>query len=445
MVGKNHVLLFILSGYLIFGIGYAVVTPQWQNPDEPAHYNYIHQLAATKRLPVLEHADYNQTYLELIIRHGFPPELEIDSLNYESHQPPFYYLLALPVYYLGHGQVLPLRFFSLTIGACLIVVAYLICCTIAPNQDTLAYSTAVFIALLPQHTAMMASINNDALAELLMALVLWLALRERLGLSTGRLERSLLGLIVGLTFLTKLTVVISYPVAAFALLRRLQYDHKQSIQGNRVLHAKNAFIDLFLILVLPLLLASPWWLRNLLLYGWPDCLGMIRHASVVALQPQTGEWIVVNGFLGWFSRLLTFTFQSFWGQFGWMAVPMQPFIYTIIFFFCAVLIGNWFTARIQGSKNSIHNLEKGATEILFISTCLTLLAYLSYNVRFVQHQGRYLYSAIVPISLAIALSWKSLIHRLRFHYRYFSFSVLASLLVCLNLYVLYAVLQPHGW
>jgi len=35
----------------------------------------------------------------------------------------------------------------------------------------------------------------------------------------------------------------------------------------------------------------------------------------------------------------------------------------------------------------------------------TVLQYLAYNVTFVQHQGRYLFPALLPIGLAFALGW----------------------------------------
>ena len=35
--------------------------------------------------------------------------------------------------------------------------------------------------------------------------------------------------------------------------------------------------------------------------------------------------------------------------------------------------------------------------------------YLAYNVTFVQHQGRYLFSALIPISIGVAVAWGLLI------------------------------------
>ncbi|MBI4316832.1 MAG: glycosyltransferase family 39 protein, partial [Chloroflexi bacterium] len=90
-----------------------------------------------------------------------------------------YYLLALPLYALFGGAVLPLRLFSLLLGAGVIVFAYLaIRETVGANYESpVPILAAGFIAFIPQHVAMMAGINNDSLSELLIAIGLWLILR----------------------------------------------------------------------------------------------------------------------------------------------------------------------------------------------------------------------------------------------------------------------------
>lgn len=432
MTGLFPVLLLIVGTYLIFGVGYAVMTPKWQNPDEPAHYNYIRQMASIGHLPVMGTTS-NHAYLEELVRRGFPPELPIDPLRYENHQPPLYYLLALPVYLLAN-KVLVLRLFSLLLGTGLIVFTYLAGRTVLPDNPVVACGAAAFSALLPQNIAIMASINNDALAEPLMALVLFLALREALGLSRSHSERMLLGLVVGLALLCKLTVAISYPVAVFALLMRLHRE-RPTLSSCR--------LDFLLIAGLPLLIALPWWLRNLSLYGWPDFFGLIRHGIACAAEPQTGDWIASHGFASWLHRFLVFTFQSFWGQFGWMAVPMRPAVYQILLIFCGLLTAGLLLgrSRVQGQSGTVEQ----ATVLLLFSTCLTLFAYLWYNIHFVQHQGRYLYSALVPISLAAAFGWRGLFGRLGDRYPLLSFLGLYGFLSLLNLYALFCVIRPHQW
>jgi hypothetical protein len=59
-------ILLILLAYLLAGTLYALYTPDWQAPDEPAHYNYIRQLAAG-RFPDIRSGDYNELYHRQVI------------------------------------------------------------------------------------------------------------------------------------------------------------------------------------------------------------------------------------------------------------------------------------------------------------------------------------------------------------------------------------------
>src|SRR5205814_3754384 len=47
------ILALALVAYAALAIGYLTLTPIWQNPDEPAHYNYVAFIAQTGGLPEL--------------------------------------------------------------------------------------------------------------------------------------------------------------------------------------------------------------------------------------------------------------------------------------------------------------------------------------------------------------------------------------------------------
>jgi len=80
-------LLTIVTLYIAIGVLYATFTPTWQVPDEPAHYNYVRALAEGRGLPIIEAGDYDQAYLSRLTSERFPPELSIEPLEYEDHQP----------------------------------------------------------------------------------------------------------------------------------------------------------------------------------------------------------------------------------------------------------------------------------------------------------------------------------------------------------------------
>jgi hypothetical protein len=51
--------------------------------------------------------------------------------------------------------------------------------------------------------------------------------------------------------------------------------------------------------------------------------------------------------------------------------------------------------------------------VLALSALLSLAGYLWYNTQFLQHQARYLFPALVPISLTAALGWREALRRER--------------------------------
>ena len=131
---------------------------------------------------------------------------------------------------------------------------------------------------------MMAAVNNDALAEMLMSVGLWLMLRRCAGW--------ILGLVIGLALLTKATVYVLAPLAVYTLLLRM-------FRGRWNWH------ELWQLIIPVLLLGPLWWGRNLLVYGWPDALGLQRHAQIVIGQPGSFAWLQRYGVLEFGIRLVS--------------------------------------------------------------------------------------------------------------------------------------------
>lgn len=367
---------------------YAVYTPDWQVPDEPAHYNYIRHLAQVGQLPVLKDGDYDENYLRQLTSQGFPRDMPVDSLRYENHQPPLYYLLAVPVYRATNGSLLALRLFSLVIGAGVVIFSGLAVQILFSSSVPLVLATAGFVAFLPQHVAMMAAVNNDSLAELWGAVTLWLLFRSSNSASRGEHRIFwVLGLVIGMIFLTKATV---YPVALTVGL----------ILVWRTLLGRGNWAHLFRVFVPALALGMLWWGRNLLVYGWPDFLGLLRHDSVVVGQLRTDEWLSQHGVIEAISLFIGTSFNSFWGQFGWMGVPMSASIYHMLIVFCTiVLVGLGMVSRM---RPPMSEKQMDALLALFVLGMLTLVQYVVYNLTFVQHQGRYLFPALLAVALSVA-------------------------------------------
>ena len=415
----------ILLAYLAIGTLYAVHTPAWQVPDEPAHYNYIRALVETGRLPVLQPGDYDQSYLMELNARGFPADMAVDTLRYEGHQPPLYYLLATPLFVVSGGSLLLLRLLSLVLGGATVLFAGLCAQALFPGNSAVALAVAGFVAFLPQRLAMMAAVNNDALAEMLMALGLWLLMRRR--------AAWLAGIVIGLAVLTKATVYVLVPLAVFALLLRAR-------RGRWNWH------ELWQLMTPILLLGALWWGRNLLVYGWPDVLGLQRHAQIVVGQPRSALWLQRYGIIEFGVRFARTSFQSFWGQFGWMGVPMGVRVYRLLAAFSLFIVAG--LAIAFWHRPPLSERQRDGVALLAVTAVTVLLQYLGYNLKFVQHQGRYLFPALVPLALLCAAGmwgWAAALESIwpagRRALRWLP-AALTPALAALALYALFGVVMP---
>jgi 4-amino-4-deoxy-L-arabinose transferase-like glycosyltransferase len=394
--------------YLLLATAYATLTPAWQAPDEPAHFNYVRFLATHDQLPELKVGDYPGPYLEELKAERFPPGKPVDPIQYESYQPPLYYALAAIAYKAGGGSLVSVRLFSVLLGLGVLLLAYAVVRRTFPRWPAVALGSAALVAFLPQHLATVSQSGNDVLAEVWLAaavLILagWLQTDPQ-GAAHGFLDRSrslwLLGVVLGLILITKTTAYLAWILTAGALLWdwRVRRPRWQAAAGDA------------LRLVLPgVLIGAPFFLHNLQVYGFPDLLGLARHDTVVAGQLRLVDFLASQGAWAYVHRLVTFTFMSFWGFFGWLAVPMDARVYQALALWCAVASGGlfWHERRMRGVA-MLSDGERRAARLLTSLVVLSLLAYASYNLKFVQHQGRYFFPALIPLALGLVLgTWEA--------------------------------------
>lgn len=400
---KSKVAVAILAVFLAVGTLYAVYTPVWQAPDEPAHYNYIRSLAEGAGFPVLEPGDYDQAYLARLTSEGFPPELPVDAIQYESHQPPLYYLLATPVFLLFDGAVIPLRLFTLVLGGAGVALLIAILREFWPERPGLAWLGGGIVAFIPQLVAMMAAINNDALTLALLWLWLWLALRYLRGATSPWV----LGIVLGLLLLTKSTGYGAIVLAVLAVALRARRTGQSLRRSAR---------EALLILGPALVLGGLWWGRNVAVYGWPDVMGLLRHDAVVTGQPRTADWIARDGLFPFLAGALRTTFRSFWGQFGWMGVVLDARIYLGLGIFSGLIVWGaaWRLAtglRAGGLRACLEARRRDGILLLGASALITAALFVGYNLTFVQHQGRYLFPALPLFGVAAAAGLQHLLNR----------------------------------
>lgn len=394
---RHFPLVLIIIAYLAVGTLYAANTPAWQAPDEPAHYNYVRQLAAGD-LPIIEPADYDEEYRSDAVSSKFSADYPIEPLTYEDWQPPLYYLLLTPIFLLTAGSLTALRLTSLVLGAGILIAAYGIARLRWPHKVWLALTATAFVAYLPQHVAILSTVNNDSLSELIIAFILWMLATN---LVIARHDQRLIlrrwvlpGLLLGFGFLTKLTTFIMAPLILTSVFLIYRRDYQAVLRSSLA-----AFIP-------AALLGSIWWVRNLLVYDGFDPLANMAHDAAVVGQPRTAEWIASFGLLETLQRFAQTTFRSFWGQFGWMGVLMDSRIYQLLLAFSVLILAGIFW-RITFARPRVENTPDpqttGYLRLIFVLLfLLNILLYIGYNLTYVQHQGRYLFAALIPIAIGVA-------------------------------------------
>jgi 4-amino-4-deoxy-L-arabinose transferase-like glycosyltransferase len=387
----------MVAVYLALAIGWNLATPPFDNPDEPAQWNYVRFVADTARLPVLRVGDDPQQLVDRLKTARFPAGQSIDTIRYESHQPPLYYVGAAVVYKLTAALALKrhveaVRLLSTLCGLLTIVVAWAIARAALPGEPALALAAAGFVAFVPMHVNMTAAVENDALSNLLLAvsmlgLLLWL--------QHGFAWRGaiVLGLVMGLAALAKVTALVVLPLALLAALLRYRRAGSESRHAHPV-------IALIIAYAVTLLVWGWWVVRNMLIYGMHDPLALDINRLVVP-QPLTGPLNAAAA-----NRFFTISFDSFWAQFGWMGIPV-PRVYPALILLSVLaalgLVVALFRALRPAAGSDGESHVGGDLLLVLAWPVLVFLSDAQYNLTFIQAQGRYLFPGIGGIALFFML------------------------------------------
>jgi hypothetical protein len=382
-------------------VGYATLTPLWQNPDEPAHYNYVAHVAETGTLPELRQGDWDAQLLSRLQNGRLEPSDSIAAIRYEGWQPPLYYLAAAPVYLVGPAdtpsRVLRLRLFGVLLGGLTLVLGVLVARHVMPEQ--LALTVPLVMAGVPMFTAVSASVSADPLANLL-AVSLTLAMLRAV-------PPARTGVLLGLGVVGKLALGAFAPLALWLMMRR-------SARHGLILIGSSALVVL------------PWLVHQVTTYGWADPLATVRHSAVVTDQPRFEGFTADNLW-----AFATITFHSFWAQFGWMAIPAPDRLYWVWGGLTLLAVGGLVWRR--------DWLRQPGSGLLLATILSAWVAYIVYNLAYKQFQGRYLFTALVPICSLLVVGWTAWLPS---RFRAMGAFAVALCMVGLNAYALTRVLVP---
>ncbi|MBC7330763.1 glycosyltransferase family 39 protein [bacterium] len=347
------VVLFVL--YFSLVALYSSNIPVGKGVDEEAHFLYVEDILKSGHLPKLN------------IPHGG---------HYESHQPPLFYILSLPIAYLcGENWRVWGRIFS----AILIALSGYICYLAGRRlfkREFLAIASGAFVLLLPGNILIASGFTNDSLVQALFSLAIFFLLGEK--------ERDWLlgGLATAGAIMAKLSVIILIPAVFLAFLLSLKNKGDWRKEINKLL-----------LFFLPIVLIDSWWfVRNMILYG--DFLGWRVFQEAFASSPHPSYFLERGYSWGGYWLLVFVTcFGSFWTPL--LKFRFLPTGYYIIPAICLLL-------AIWGDIKWIKKEEKDKAAkiyLLVFSFFLLFLSFIRFNLYFFEAQGRYLYPAICAFSL----------------------------------------------
>ncbi len=254
-----------------------------------------------------------------------------------------------------------------------------------PDRPGWALGSGLLVAVNPMFLFVTASVNNDALVNAATAAGLWiLAVIWRRGFSWPR--ALLLGALLGIAALAKLSGLTLWPLALAVLLVRVPRLSQKGI----------AVVAVFSI---ALALCGWWFWRNWTLYH--DPFGLSVMLDIVGRRRATLPDLLreFQGFR-W----------SFWGVFGWMNVLMPVWIYRVLDAWTA-LAALGLLARVGGGlARAVRTRtwgEEGAVGLGLLGYVAVLFAaFLRWTAQTPASQGRLLFPAIGPISLGLWVGWE---------------------------------------
>lgn len=389
-------LALVVLCYLALALWYALAMPPGSGPDESAHARYIAHLAEHRRLPVFDAA-------------GPGPD-------YEFHQPPLYYALALPSrLFAGRGEVAAeraARIVTVLLAAPLLPLTYVLARRLAPERLWVAPAAAAVVAFLPMRVSLAASVSNDALCEVFAAAALVLILGHvRDGAAFGQGERdsppgvramALAGVMIGLGVLTKSVAVLLLPMAwaGAALAAREAGGYQWRRLASGVAWATGAFA-----------VVAGWWLvRNRILYG--DLLGQEAFVTAFRSGPDRrvlpSDWrdgtIAALGLTEYLLLVVGWTLASVVGVFGpvvgnrfiflpwWVYVPLG-------LIGLAGLLG--FVRYLRGGE--LADWQRQGWLVCGALGGLLLAGFVAFNLSFFQAQARYMFPALPAAAVAFCL------------------------------------------
>ena len=356
--GQRLVLALGLVACLLKGVFTAAVTPPFQTPDEYGHYDYVLYLSyidwreflmgrvarptgyngvATEELWAATRATGTESHLrgQGFTRPARTFTQQVDAgdgfVRVDTHAalagitivaPQFNY----PVLYYGSASVLVrlvrlfttnpviayhvVRACSLLLLAATVFLAWRTAIVMFGSHDWLPVGvTTAFVALQPQLGMLGTSVQSDMLTVTLVTWAACLAVgydrAPRVGLAVWQ------GVVIGALALTKIHAAAAVAVAFTTLIAWHQFRTR----------GRQPFVHLVVAGSVAAVLGLWWYVRAFVLFGsTTGMVGDFRTAQFVGRRQNVRAWMAQ-----W-----PYTWDTFWGVWGWAEIRMPDVVYTAI-------------------------------------------------------------------------------------------------------------------
>jgi 4-amino-4-deoxy-L-arabinose transferase-like glycosyltransferase len=413
----RRLLKLMLALFVALGVVYSAATPILEKNDEVHHLAFAIHLANGGGLPIQR---LDQTEAEA-------PWMQ------EGSQPPLYYWLAsislrffdtsdfayqaLPNASPQYAPFAPnnknrhviteekrafnyrgvslaafvLRLLGIAPGLVTVWFAHKLASRLLETQTHALVATSL-VAFNPMFLQVTTAVSNDSLSIALCTVVMWL-LVSSLSKPPSIKDSVVLGAIIGLASLTKLSGALLLPIASVVFLLRSWQE--------RTPHG----LIFFSAMCVASLAVSGWWFaRNVLLYG--ELSGTTLMAQIS--QPRSLAWWQFFGELQGFR-------MSYLGIFGQTNVPLESFAYIGFDVFLWLIVVGWVALLLRWIRfgQSISTEQKLGWIAIGSQSVLTFVGFARWTMMTPASHGRLWFSCLAGLSILFTLGISEVVRRLR--------------------------------
>jgi 4-amino-4-deoxy-L-arabinose transferase-like glycosyltransferase len=291
-----------------------------------------------------------------------------------------------PPYGPGQRKLLELRAVSALLGLGVLLLVFALGRRVFPEDPGVAGLAALLVACFPRFLHEAASVHNETLSTLLAHVALLLLAAWTTGTPVRPARAVLLGLVIGLALLTKLTSLFLLPLVALVLLLPCLRERRWP--------GRDEWISGALVLGGAASVAGWWFLHNVRTYGDPFALGPQRvlfHTMAIG-EGEAGAWLSDAFLRGFFGSLL--------GNFGWGMVATHAAAALSGLLLLIAAAGGWLLWR--RGRGPFGRPAPDATRMLRVALFLVLAQFFVYNLRVTGPDSRYIFGALGPLALLVA-------------------------------------------